>query len=302
MAYQDQFYTVGTAKVTNGSPAVTGTATGWATALIKGGVFYAGGAAYPILSVESETALTLAIPYIGATATDLVYAIDRQRSQATSNVAMNDRLAQIIREISLGNIEQLNGLDLVPNQLLQSDENGALNLLSLVAGKMLYTDADAKLTLSDIKSAAIALLNLTGTAAADRLPYLTGANGAGLTVLTAFARSILDDVSGGAMWATMGGQLNNTVSSGYQKRPDGTIRVWGQSSGGDLTTPFLTAMPNAVFSHGASAINANTANTEILSIEASVVTTTGITWRPRYSTGGGVGVATQAFKWWAEGY
>lgn len=224
MAYQDQFYTVGTAKVTNGSPAVTGTSTGWATALIKGGVFYAGGGAYPIATVDSETTLTLAIPYTGLDAAAASYAIDRQRSQATSAVAMNDRLAQIIREISLGNIEQLNGLDLLPNHLLQTDADGALNLFALVAGKFLRTDAAAKLTFSDITNAAVALLNLAGTPAANMLPYLTGTSGAGLTALTAFARTILDDATGAAMFATMGASEGTYNGEQYwMKLPNGWI-------------------------------------------------------------------------------
>lgn len=99
MAYQDQFYTTGRIAVTKGSAAVTSTGTGWQTALVDGGVLYVNGAACPILSVQSETKLTLAIPYTGDTGTNLVYAIDRQRAAAISNIAMNDRLAVIINSI-----------------------------------------------------------------------------------------------------------------------------------------------------------------------------------------------------------
>lgn len=124
MAYQDQFYTVGTVTVTNGSTAVTGSGTGWETALIAGGVFYAGGGAYPIQSVASDTEMTLAIPYVGVDAAGVGYAIDRQRAAAISNIAMNDRLAQIIREISIGNIEDLNALDLLANMIIVTDGAG----------------------------------------------------------------------------------------------------------------------------------------------------------------------------------
>ncbi|UVV66513.1 hypothetical protein [Brucella anthropi] len=127
MAYQDQFYTVGTVTLTGGSTAVTGAGTGWETALIVGGVFYAGGGAYPIQSVSSETELTLAIPYVGVDAAGVGYAIDRQRAAAISNIAMNDRLAQIIREISIGNIEELNALELVANKVLTTNAAGHLS-------------------------------------------------------------------------------------------------------------------------------------------------------------------------------
>lgn len=99
MAYQDQFYTTGTVTVTSGSPTVTGAGTGWQTALIQGGVLYVRGGAYPILTVDSETKITLAVPYTGTNGSGLAYAVDRQRSMATSATAMNDRLAQIIASI-----------------------------------------------------------------------------------------------------------------------------------------------------------------------------------------------------------
>lgn len=166
MAYQDQFYTLGTVSVEDGSPAVVGSGTGWETALITGGVFYAEGAAYPILSVESETNLTLAIPYIGATASGLIYAIDRQRSEAVRNVAMNDRLAQIIREITIGNIEQLNALSLAARQILQTDADGNLKLVNLAANQVIATDNSGDVAPINLGTLGRALLALaTGTTA-----------------------------------------------------------------------------------------------------------------------------------------
>lgn len=172
MAYQDQFYTVGTVTVTDGSTAVTGAGAGWETALIVGGVFYAGGGAYPIQSVASETELTLAIPYIGIDAAGVNYAIDRQRAAAISNIAMNDRLAQIIREISIGNIEDLNALELVALQVIG-------------------TDAAGKLTQSPMTAAARALLNISGAADADKFAYLTGNDEAQLADISQQARTML---------------------------------------------------------------------------------------------------------------
>ncbi|CAB4326605.1 hypothetical protein [Brucella sp. 191011898] len=168
MAYQDQFYTAGTVTVTNGSATVTGTGTGWETALIVGGVFYAGGGAYPIQSVSGETELTLAIPYVGVDAAGVDYAIDRQRAAAISNIAMNDRLAQIIREISIGNVENLNALESVNNLIAFAE-------LTLAANKILNTDASGNLTQSDITALGRSFLVLTGTN--GNIPVMTGGDG-----------------------------------------------------------------------------------------------------------------------------
>ena len=140
MAYQDRFYTVGAVSVQNGSAVATGTGTGWETALIDGGVIFVGGGSYPIYSVESETSLTLAYPYSDTSGADLPYAIDRQRAAATSNIQMNDRLAQIIREISVGNIEEFNALTLQPDKSLYTDSQGKLQLINFgTLGKTLIS-------------------------------------------------------------------------------------------------------------------------------------------------------------------
>lgn len=185
MAYQDRFYTTGAVTVQNGSAIVTGDGTGWETALIDGGVIFVGGGSYPIYSVESETSLTLAYPFVGISGAQLPYAIDRQRAAATSNIQMNDRLAQIIREISIGNIEQFNAL-------------------TLQANKILHTNASKLLIQSDITAAALSLLNLSGTPVADRLPYLNGVSGAALTPLTTVARNLLDDTNTAGQRLTLG--------------------------------------------------------------------------------------------------
>ena len=206
MAYQDRFYTIGTVSVQNGSAVVTGTGTGWETALIDGGVIFVGGGSYPIYSVESETSLTLAYPYTDASGADLPYAIDRQRAAATSNIQMNDRLAQIIREISIGNIEEINALEFTGHEILQTDATGRLIAVLLTANKLLRTDNSGNIAQSNLSAWAISMLGLTGTA--DRMPYLSAANSSALTPLTAFARSILDDGDASAVRGTIGAQAS----------------------------------------------------------------------------------------------
>ncbi|WP_418459726.1 hypothetical protein ACNT8L_04475 [Brucella intermedia] len=149
MAYQDQFYTTGTVTVTSGSPTVTGAGTGWQTALIQGGVLYVRGGAYPILTVDGETKITLAVPYTGTNGSGVLYAVDRQRSAATSAVAMNDRLAQIIASIETAQpaseiLAGLAALQPANNQLIYATGPKTFNLSPLTPfARSLLDDNDA---------------------------------------------------------------------------------------------------------------------------------------------------------------
>ncbi len=299
MAYQDQFYTVGTVTVTNGSTSVTGAGTGWETALIVGGVFYAGGGAYPIQSVSNETELTLAIPYTGVDAAGTVYAIDRQRAAAISNIAMNDRLAQIIREISIGNIEDLNALDSVSNLI-------ALANLSMVADKLIYGSGNGQFSLTDFSSAARALLNVSGGAAADRLPYFTGADTAGLTPITAFARSLLDDPNPASMAVTLG-NVWSFLGNGYCKLSFGLYLMWGNvsSPNPDCRVYFPTAFPGFVmYVNMINVYDYGGANNTYMAASTSNLDNTGFDARCRVIQNGGL-VGPQSnlpLRWFAIGW
>nr|WP_278437042.1 hypothetical protein [Brucella anthropi] len=284
MAYQSQFYTAGTVTVADGSAIVTGSDTGWETALIEGGVFYVLGNAYPILSVEDETKLTLATPYAGAGAAGLAYAIDRQRSAATSAVAMNDRLAQIIASIhgaqpesdilsafavlqgedgklpmftsentlalvdyiadAKGSLAKLAALELAASQIMQTDDQGALKSIALAANKVLTTDANGDISLSDITAAARVLLTLAGGAAANKLPYFDSESTATLADFTALARILLSKTTGAQVWQAIGGSSTSSAI----KFPDGTILMRGNNTlpqAGFGGIPFPSAFPTA---------------------------------------------------------
>lgn len=92
-----------------------------------------------------------------------------------------------------GSLGKLAALTLAARQILQTDATGDLKQVALAANKFLRTDANGDLALSDLGAAAVALLNLSGTPAANTMPYLTAADAAGLTPLTPFMRTILDD-------------------------------------------------------------------------------------------------------------
>ncbi|TGQ19338.1 hypothetical protein [Mesorhizobium sp. M00.F.Ca.ET.217.01.1.1] len=94
-------YNTGTVSVTNGNAVVAGSGTAWAVALISGGIFSSAGVSVPILSVGSDTSLTLAYAWPGTTATGAVYAIARENSEAADIVNLNDRLSQVLVKLSL---------------------------------------------------------------------------------------------------------------------------------------------------------------------------------------------------------
>ncbi|WP_318761835.1 collagen-like domain-containing protein [Aminobacter niigataensis] len=93
----------GTVSVSGGNAVVTGTGTAWSVALVTGGMFSFAGMSVPIASVESDTSLTLAYPWPGATSAG-AYAIARETSEAVRAAWINDRLAQILTKLSLAGI------------------------------------------------------------------------------------------------------------------------------------------------------------------------------------------------------
>ncbi len=153
-----------------------------------------------------------------------------------------------------------------------------------------------------IKAITGAIAALHGvTPAANKLAYFTGSSAAALTDITAFARTILDDANGAAMFSTMGATLSGTSTNGTIIFPNGWMINFGQTSG-DTTTTFANVFPTAVLAHGANATNAQTSSGEVLSIHASTISQSSATWRPRYGNSGAFGVASQTYKWWALGY
>ncbi|UGX87136.1 gp53-like domain-containing protein [Phyllobacterium meliloti] len=102
--------------------------------------------------------------------------------------------------------------------------------LTVAADKGVYfTDANTAATF-DITAAGRAATNVAGTPAANKLPYMTSATASALADLTAFARTVLDDTTGAAMFTTMGGSSGGTIGASWQKLPSGLIFQYGSNA------------------------------------------------------------------------
>lgn len=292
-------YTSGTISLANGSVTVTGTGTLFeVTRFREGDTLQIQNLTAVIASVDSDTQLTLAEPWTGASIVDGPYRA-RQLADGTRVGTQAATLIELLGDGTLAGIAALGieeGKALVGGPAGQyelvdtstfgiQDANGSLGklaALTLAANKILNTDGSGDLTQSDITAAALVLLklagtaaanklpyfddansaaladytaaaraltNLSGTAAADMLPYLTGVSGAALTALTSFARTILDDTTGAAMWATMGGVRGVASNNIYWKTPGGQLTIAGTTAGTTDANAALTAVFPVAFAN-----------------------------------------------------
>ncbi|MDX0832236.1 phage tail protein [Sinorhizobium medicae] len=106
-------YVTGTVSVTAGSAVVTGSGTAWATALIAGGFFgldSSNGNPVPILSVDSNTQLTLAKPWRGTTAAGQGYWIVRDTAYLQQQTVNAQALSTYIQRLDNAALAALAGL------------------------------------------------------------------------------------------------------------------------------------------------------------------------------------------------
>lgn len=207
-------YVTGTITLANGSTAVTGTGTMFATAAFRpGDTLQIQNLTAVIASVDSNTSLTLTEPWTGTSLTNAPYRA-RYLPDGARVTAQTTTLIELLGNGVLTNLAELGveegktpvggptgEYELVDTSTFGiQDPNGSLGklaALTLAASKILNTNASGELTQSDITAAALVLLKLAGTAAANKLPYFDAANSAALTDFTAAARA-LTNLSGTA--------------------------------------------------------------------------------------------------------
>ncbi|QND32178.1 phage tail protein [Sinorhizobium meliloti] len=139
-------YVTGTVSVTAGSAVVTGSGTAWATALIAGGFFgldSSNGNPVPILSIDSNTQLTLAKPWRGTTAAGQGYWIVRDTAYLQQQTVNAQALSTYIQRLDNAVLSALAGL-------------------TPAADKLAYFTGANSAALADIKAKGRDLLSSTG--------------------------------------------------------------------------------------------------------------------------------------------
>ncbi|MCX2696731.1 gp53-like domain-containing protein [Ochrobactrum chromiisoli] len=309
-------YTSGTISLANGSTAVTGTGTLFDVAKFReGDTLQIENLTAVIASVNSNTSLTLAVPWTGTTLTNAPYRARylsdgaRVTAQATTLIELlGNGVLSNLAEIGVedgktpvgnaageyelvdtgtlgiqdpnGSLAKLAVLTLGNRQILQTDGSGNLTLLALAARQILQTDADGAL-----KAIALTANKLVNTDANGDIL---------LSDITPYARTLLDDANGAAMWSTLGGAQNLAYSNGYTKLPNGLIIQWGFRAAPPASgsTTFGITYPTGVF--GVWAQMASSDANVVASILLNSISTSGFSYLKGYiprtgGVGGGAG-------------
>jgi|GEM_PF-4186067 len=126
-------YATGTITLTNGSNVITGTGTGWQTSLVVGGIVYpeaANGNAMPIVTVDTDTKITAATKWKGASGT-YPYAIMRDTAYGQQTVANAQALAAQIQRLNNPMLAALAALSPVADKVVSFGENAETALADL---------------------------------------------------------------------------------------------------------------------------------------------------------------------------
>lgn len=120
---------------------------------------------------------------------------------------------------------------------------------------------------------------------------------------SSFAKTILDDATGAAAWATMGATSWGSGNNRGIKLPDGTIFQWGKvtATGGNAGATFPQAFPNACYVVVASNATEGLDGVTTYTGWADVWNLTGFAARGRFTNSGGTGAAGIDVAYFAVG-
>ena len=129
----------GSVAVTQGQATITGTGTGWSAATVRAGHMFQGPdrVAYEVQSLSSETSLTLATPYQGASGSGLSYAVIPSQGET---VALNDAVTELIADIRA----RVDPLDVAEAARAQTLADALTELTDAYHGKI--ADIDNRIT------------------------------------------------------------------------------------------------------------------------------------------------------------
>ncbi|UHS61060.1 hypothetical protein HRR99_05795 [Agrobacterium vaccinii] len=130
-------YVTGTVSVTAGNAMVTGAGTGWQTAGLVAGMFGVDGLSVPVLSVDSDTQITLAKPWPGATASGKAYWITYDTTNGQQTVGLMQKIVEYIARLNSSALAAISGVVPVANSLLlftSANTATTVSLESLVNG------------------------------------------------------------------------------------------------------------------------------------------------------------------------
>ncbi|KRD56470.1 pyocin knob domain-containing protein [Ensifer sp. Root278] len=218
-------YTTGTITLTNGSAVVTGVGTAWQTALIAGGTIFvdASGNSLPILSVDSNTAITAAVKWRGATGT-YAYAIVRDTAYGEQTVANAQALATYLQRLDNASLSSIASLAPAVDRLPYFTGNAAAALATFTAfARTLLDDvngAAAYGTLGEIPNAQLPI-RLRQSGGANVVTNADDAGDFGIAFCDATAANI--PVAAAGMLFTLS-VFSNSKAQYYFRVPDG--RVW----------------------------------------------------------------------------
>ncbi|SFH27214.1 pyocin knob domain-containing S74 family peptidase [Ensifer sp. OV372] len=224
-------YTTGSITLTNGSAVVTGVGTAWQTALIAGGTIYveADGNPLPILTVDTNTKITAAIKWKGASGT-YPYAVMRDTAYGQQTVANAQALSTYLQRLDNASLAALASLVPVADRMPFFSGNAEAALTTLTAfARTLLDDANgaaAYATLGEIPNGQLPA-RLRGAPAA----VVADANDAVTFGNYSVSGATLNIPEGAQGTLSVGAINSNFVSQIYTRTSNGSTYLRWSSNG-----------------------------------------------------------------------